>query len=255
MDAGDVLASIGEAGSFSPIVEVRMFRLDQPIIVTIDGPAGTGKSTVAHLLARRLGLHVLNTGAMYRAAAAIAMDHDVPIEHVKRLLEVVRASNMGFDWKADPPEITAYAKSFARRVGEPDVTSAVGKYADIRELRELMVGMQRKIAHDHPRLVTEGRDQGSIVFPEAQAKFYLEASSLVRAKRRQAQLLENLGHVADVDQLRREIEDRDARDKARPFGALVCPPDAEVLDTSAMSLDEVVERLHDRVVALSKARG
>lgn len=229
-----------------------MFRLDGPIVITIDGPAGTGKSTVAHRLARRLGIDILDTGAMYRCATAVALDHGIALEHRQRLIEVVRASHIQFDWKAQPPDILAFGKSYARRIREQDVTERVSYYAGVQELRELMVGMQRRIADLHPRLVTEGRDQGSVVFPKAKVKFYLDASPQVRAQRRADQLRREQGIEADLQQLREAIERRDANDAARPFGALKCPTDATRVDTSHLSLDEVVERLFELVVAKSK---
>lgn len=238
----------------SIVVEVSrpVFRLDQPIVITIDGPAGTGKSSVAHQLAKRLGLDILDTGAMYRAAAAIAVDQKISLDQHKRLIEIVRAADIGFDWKSSPPDIRAFGRSFSRRIREPDVTGVVSQYAGVRELRELMVGMQRKIAHDHRRIVCEGRDQGSVVFPDAKVKFYLDASAQVRAQRRADQLLREQNLRVDVDALRREIEARDANDKSRPFGALVCPKDAIIIETSEMDLDQVVATLHDAVVRRSR---
>lgn len=232
--------------------EVRVFRLDQPIVITIDGPAGTGKSTVAHRLARRLGLDILDTGSMYRTAAAIALDNKIELEHHKRLLEIVRAAHMNFNWKAQPPEILAFGKSYARRIREPDVTAVVSHYAGIRELRDLMVGMQREIAKDHPRIVSEGRDQGSVVFPNAQVKIYLDASADVRARRRCEQLKREQNVDTDVNKLRADIEARDANDKSRPFGALVCPKDATIVDTSTLDLDQVIDKLYD--IVREKAR-
>jgi cytidylate kinase len=250
--SGGVVEVLGPSRGAKSLDEVRVFRLDQPIVITIDGPAGTGKSTVAHRLARRLGLDILDTGSMYRTAAAIAIDSKIELDQHKRLLEVVRASHMTFNWKAQPPEIIAFGKSYARRIREPDVTAVVSQYAGVRELRDLLVGMQREIAKDHPRIVSECRDQGSIVFPNAQVKIYLDASADVRARRRSEQLKREQNVDTDVNKLRAEIEARDANDKSRPFGALVCPKDAAVVDTSDLDLDQVIDRLYE--IVREKAR-
>jgi CMP/dCMP kinase len=252
---GRLAATIARARPASlPVVEVPrpVFRLDQPIVITIDGPAGTGKSSVAHRLAKKLGLDILDTGAMYRAAAAIALDQHIELDQHKRLIEIVRAADIEFDWKASPPDIRAFGKSFSRRIREPDVTGVVSQYAGVRELRELMVGMQRRIAHDHKRIVCEGRDQGSVVFPDAKVKFYLDASAQVRATRRADQLLREQSLTVSVDVLRAEIEARDTNDKSRPFGALVCPKDAIVVETSGLDLEQVVDALHDAVMRRSR---
>lgn len=212
------------------------------VIITIDGPAGTGKSSVARELARRLGLDFLDTGAMYRAAAAIALDRNIPIERPRELLAAVVDADLRFDWKTDPPTLLAYGQSVMRRIRDVDVTSVVSPVAGIPELRRLMVDRQRRIAAAHPRLVSEGRDQGSVVFPDADIKFYLDASPEIRAARRAAQLRRG-GHPADEATLVRDIIERDRSDSSRADGPLVCPEGAERIDTSGLSFDEVVGTL------------
>ena len=228
-----------------------MFRLDRPCIITIDGPAGTGKSSVARALAQKLTLDVLDTGAMYRAAAAVALDRGIALDEVDELVRAVHAANVRFDWLCDPPMILAFGAPMNKRIREQDVTAVVSAYAGVRALRDLMVEQQRQIARDHPRLVSDGRDQGSIVFPDAQAKFYLDASSRVRAQRRQAQLAE-AGTHADLEALQREIESRDASDMRRAVGPLVRPDGAQVIDTSELGFEQVVGTLYDAVLKKSR---
>jgi CMP/dCMP kinase len=220
----------------------NVFRLDAPIIITIDGPAGTGKSSVARALAKRLGLDFLDTGAMYRAAAAIAIDYGVPMTDPKRLVDMVKQADLHFNWALDPPQILAWGRSMSARIREPDVTAIVSPVAGIGDLRQHMVAKQRIIGRQHPRLVSEGRDQGSVVFPDAHVKFYLDASAQVRAARR-AQQLRASGVPADEMQLFREIEERDRSDMSRNDGPLVRPPGGIVVDTSHLLFDEVVSEL------------
>ncbi len=227
-------------------VQVHVFRLDQPIIITIDGPAGTGKSSVARALAKRLGLDFLDTGAMYRAAAAIALDYGIPITDADRLVETVKQADLHFDWSADPPTILAWGRSLSDRIRQPDVTAIVSPVAGIPALRQHMVAKQRIIAQQHPRLVSEGRDQGSVVFPDANVKFYLDASAQVRAMRR-AQQLRAGGIPADEQQLLREIVERDRSDMSRSDGPLVRPEGGIVVDTSHLLFDEVVSELESIV--------
>lgn len=226
-----------------------------PIIVTIDGPAGTGKSSVARVLAARLGLDFLDTGSMYRAAAAVAIDHgiwngSVAGTDLTALLDAVRRADLHFDWAKDPPTVLAFGTPVDRRIRDADVTAIVSPIAGIRELREHMVLKQRIIGGQHPRLVTEGRDQGSVVFPDAAVKFYLDAAPRVRAKRRADEIEQKQGvRISDEQRaaLEREIVDRDRSDCSREVGPLVRPHGAEVVDTSDMTLEQVVTTLEKYV--------
>lgn len=216
---------------------------ERPIIVTVDGPAGTGKSSVSRELAHRLGLDFLDTGAMYRAATAIMLDRKLTVEQSERLVAIVMAADLHFDWNEDPPVILAWDKPIDHRIRDADVTEHVSPVSAIGQLREHMVLKQRIIGHQHPRLVTEGRDQGSVVFPDAEVKFFLWATPEVRAARRADQL--RAFGIVDVDETRlcEEIQARDLRDSTREIGPLVCPPDAIRVDTSDLSFEEVVGRL------------
>ncbi|MDX2132754.1 MAG: (d)CMP kinase [Planctomycetota bacterium] len=223
-----------------------MFRLDQPTIITIDGPAGTGKSSVARMLARRLGLDFLDTGAMYRAAALVALREGLdPADPVALVPRVVDA-DIRFDWSLDPPEVLVFGEPEARAIRSPAVTAIVSQVAGIRALRTHLVERQRDIARKHPRLVSEGRDQGSVVFPNAPVKFYLDASAAVRAARR-ARQLRDAGQPADEARLLDEIIARDRSDMGRADGPLVCPADAVLVDTSTLEFNGVVDEL-ERIV-------
>lgn len=219
-----------------------VLRLDGPVIITIDGPAGTGKSSVARLLAKRLGLDFLDTGAMYRAAAAISIDRGVPHTDHDALVAIVKDADLHFDWTTDPPAILAWQKPMGDRIRDGDVTAIVSPVAGISPMRAHMVMKQRLIARQHPRLVSEGRDQGSVVFPDASVKFYLDATPQVRARRR-ADQLRTAGVVADESAILHDIILRDQGDMSRSDGPLIKPDGAIVIDTSHISRDEVVESL------------
>ena len=220
-------------------------------IITIDGPAGAGKSTVARRLAKQLGLDFLDTGAMYRGVAASAIDRNIPTTDTQAVAQLAETLAITFDWNHDPPTLHVDGIDLTHRLRDPDVTAAVSDIAGNRAVRRVLVKAQRWIAHHHPRLVTEGRDQGSIVFPNAAVKFYLDASPQVRAKRRADQLRE-AGRTADEAKILHQIITRDNRDFTREDGPLVCPEDAQRIDSSPMTLDQAVQHLADLVSALSK---
>jgi cytidylate kinase len=225
------------------------------MIVTIDGPAGTGKSTVAHLLAGRLGLAFLDTGAMYRALTLLVLEAGVEPEDAIGVESVVGHADVHVDFRENPPCVRVNGRPVDVEIRSAAVTASVSRVASHSSVRHAMVRAQRLIAKLHPDLVTEGRDQGSLVFPEAAIKFYLDASVDIRAARRADQLRKRGEHV-DIAALRQAIEARDLSDRSRALGALVQPRDAIVLDTGCLSVEEVVDRLEqlarDRMSALGE---
>lgn len=199
-------------------------------IITLDGPAGAGKSTVARRVAEALGLRFLDTGAMYRAVTWKARELGLadPAE-IARMIRTTRIT-------VDGDRVTCDGRDVTREIRDPAVTAAVRPVADSRECRAELVRLQREVGASGG-LVTEGRDQGSVVFPDADFKFYLDASVDVRAERRWKE------QGGDRAAIREAIERRDAEDRARPVGPLVRPEGAVVVDTFGLTLPEVVDRI------------
>jgi len=219
------------------------------ITITIDGPAGTGKSTIARLLARRLGLEFLDTGAMYRAAALAAMLAGVDLHDGEAVARVVEESGMHFDWRCDPPRLWIERPArmdVTQRIREADINVAVSMVAAVPAVRRVLVERHRAICKAHPRLVAEGRDQGSVVFPDAAVKFYLDADPLERARRRAGQLRE-AGQRVDESAIHEDILRRDRADMERAVGPLIRPADAIVVDSTKLSTEEVVDLMERHV--------
>lgn len=220
-------------------VAIDVPRPTQPVVITIDGPAGTGKSTVAHRLARRLGLDFLDTGAMYRAAALVALRAGIEPDDGPALATALGEARLHFDWTADPPRMMLGDEDVSEAIRSLEVSRVVSSVAARPEVRAVLVDRQRRIAREHPRLVTEGRDQGSVVFPDASLRFYLDADESVRAERR-AQQLGSSGQPVDRQRVIDDIRRRDALDAARRDGPLIRPEGAIDIDTGLRSADAVV---------------
>ena len=202
----------------------------RPPIITLDGPAAAGKSSAARLVAGQLGLRFLDTGAMYRAVAWKA--RRLGLSAATDIAAMIRTTRLSID----PDRVTCDGEDVTRAIRDPQVTQAVRPIADAPECRAELVRLQQEIGRAGG-LVTEGRDQGSVVFPDAEFKFYLDATLEVRAKRR------HLQEGGDLEALRRALERRDAEDKARRVGPLVKPAGAIEIDTSGLTLPEVVARI------------
>lgn len=211
-------------------------------VVTIDGPGGTGKSSVARRLARQLGFAFLDTGAMYRAATAVVIDQGLDVADHEGVVRTVREQDMHFDFHVDPPQLISGGRVLTDRLRDKDVEARVSEVSKVSSLRRLLVGMQQRVAERHPRLVTEGRDQGSVVFPSAPLKFYLDAEPSARAARRVDQLRKK-GIQADFDDVLRDLTQRDLLDSTRADAPLKAAENAQIIDTTALTETEVVDML------------
>src|SRR5688572_21206803 len=218
------------------------------MIVTIDGPAGAGKSSIARLLAERLSFQFLDTGAMYRAVALAAIRRGLGPDDAEAIARMAERLTLQLDgprvW-LDGEEVTS-----AIRTGE--VSAAVHLAADNVAVRRRLVELQRAIV-DSRDTVTEGRDQGTVAFPHAECKIFLTASAEERARRRQAELAAR-GEAISYDEVLAQQRERDARDAARPVGALLKAADAEEVLTDGLTLEEVVDRLQQIVQTAAQRR-
>lgn len=212
------------------------------LIVTIDGPAGSGKSTAARLLAERLGAGFLDTGAMYRAVTVAAMRKRIDMSDEKEMLRVLQDTDFRFELKAQKMEVFIDGENFTEQIRQPVVTDNARFAASSKKVRARLVVMQRDFAEKQERIVTEGRDQGTAVFYDADVKFFLTANVSERARRRQAELLTK-GINKSIKGIKKSIEERDKSDEGRAVGPLKAAEDAIVVDTTYLSVDEVVEKL------------
>jgi len=223
-------------------------------LVTIDGPAGVEKSSISRSLAKRVNADFLDTGAMYRAAAAIALERNVAVDDEEAIVALIENADMTFDFQTDPPALLAWGASVMDRLRDADVSRVVSPVSALPRVREVLVRLQRRIGVERARLVSEGRDQGSVVFPQANVKIYLDASATARANRR-AEQLRAAGEVVETSAIERAIGERDARDMSRAVGPLIRPADAMYIDSTAMTFDEVVEALFEIVLENAQETG
>jgi cytidylate kinase len=214
------------------------------MIVTIDGPAGVGKSTVSRMLAKILDAAFLDTGAMYRALTLAALRKNVDLKDTQKVLEVLQNCEFEFTVVDDEMRVAIDAQDVTAAIRRPEVTAKVRHVAAAPRLRDRLVEMQRRFAARHDRIVTEGRDQGTVAFPDAEFKFFLAADVAERAQRRKLQL-EQDGMQADIRQLKADIVKRDASDENRSAGPLIPAEDAVIIDTTHLDAAGVVNEMVD----------
>jgi len=217
------------------------------MIVTVDGPGGSGKSTVSRILARRLGLPYLNSGYIYRAVTLLVLESGGDFDNQEKVAESIRGMDLRFQETEDSTRVFIGDREVTSRLKDPDVTPQIWRVANNGLYRGLLVELQRKCAL--PRgVVAEGRDMGTVIFPEAEFKFYLDASAEVRA-RRQHRDLEALGHARSFGDVLAEVIERDRHDRQRKDAPLRIPPGAMVIHTDDLSIRDVVDRMLSRIRA------
>lgn len=223
-------------------------RRTRPLVITIDGPAGAGKSTVAKQLAHELGLMYLDTGATYRTLALAGLQEEPPIvADASRLARLARQLPIRLE-KAGRNGLRVFLgdDDVSRKIRTEQVTEVAAQISQYPEVRAAMVERQRELANAQG-VVVEGRDTGSIVFPRATHKFYLDADPAVRAKRRQRELAKFYGSQTPLAMIREQIDLRDGLDRSRTVGPLVTPAGAMVIDTTRKTVQEVVRAMRHAI--------
>ncbi|MCE5203217.1 MAG: (d)CMP kinase [Coriobacteriales bacterium] len=223
------------------------------MIVAIDGPAASGKSTVARRVAQRLGFRYLDTGAMYRAIGVETLHRGVALDDVEGIIAVARSCRVTFDHLPGEAVYTAVrinGRDVTADIRTPEADLAVSPVSQIAEVRELMVAEQRRLASEADTVV-EGRDIGTVVFPDAPVKVYLTATASERARRRLGDRVA-AGHGSEIAAVAADIERRDRADAEREVSPLRPAEDALVIDTTEMSPDEVVDTIISLVRAVER---
>lgn len=210
---------------------------EKRIIVAIDGPAGAGKSTLAKRVAKKLGFAYINSGAMYRAIALWAMRLGVSLTDMHRLEELAKAAKI--ELAPSQGRVFLNGEDVTEAIRDRRISTAASKVSAVPGVRRALLRIQRGMAEKNS-VVMEGRDIGSVVFPQAQVKIFLDADPAERARRR-ARELEQQGHAADLQSVAGELSERDDRDRKRSEAPLVQAPDAQLVDTTGLTLDEVEE--------------
>ncbi len=208
-------------------------------VLAVDGPGGAGKGTVCRGVAEAMGWHLLDSGALYRAVAVFAGQRGVPVGDHRRLAELAAELPVDFVPAPDDTRVLLAGIDITRDLRTETTGDLASRVAAIPEVRQALAERQRNFRQP-PGLVADGRDMGTVIFPDAEAKVFLTASARERARRRHKQLLDK-GIDANIDRLYDEIVERDRRDEERAVAPLKPAPDARVIDTTSMSIREVVD--------------
>jgi cytidylate kinase len=211
-------------------------------VITIDGPSGAGKGTVSRALAKKLGWHFLDSGAIYRSLAFVVTQEAIDPHDVDEVVRAAQSMDLQFDAN-DPPRILLNGQDISHQIQTEDCGSTASKIAAYGPVRQALLQKQRDFQQE-PGLVADGRDMGTVVFPDALYKIFLTASAEVRAKRRHKQLKEK-GADVNLERLTKEIEERDRRDKERAEAPLIVPDGAVLIDSSDLTIDQVIARCLD----------
>lgn len=213
----------------------------KPLVVTIDGPAGSGKSSVARSVAQALGYRYLDTGALYRAVAWKAIRQKLRPQDTRYITEMTRGMKVDLTQQGGEQRVLVDGEDVTEAIRSPDVANLASPISAIPEVREILLDWQREFGK-HGGTVAEGRDTGTVVFPHAQVKVFLTASLDERARRRHKELQER-GVEISYEQVKRDMEARDQRDSMRTIAPLRPAPDAVIIDTEGKSLEQVTEEV------------
>ena len=222
--------------------------MSKNIIIAIDGPAASGKSTVAKLLAAKLGYSYINTGHMYRAITYKCLQNGIETLNIDDIINTTQET----EFSVVDNQILVDGQDYSEKVIQQDVATTVSMFAKIPELRDLLILKQRELS-EKCSVIMDGRDIATVVFPSARYKFYLDASVEVRAERRFLELKEKFPKEAvSLEEIQKELTTRDKSDKERSVSPLAIAADAIVIDTSKISIEEMVKSLYNIIKADSK---
>lgn len=210
------------------------------VVITVDGPSGAGKGTLCHAIAEKLNFDFLDSGAIYRILALAALKKGIDLTDENKLAELGRHLNVQFIPENGEINVILDGENVRDQIRTAEAGQNASKIAVYPKVREALLQRQRDFSSEKG-LVADGRDMGTIVFPNAQIKFFLEASPEERTKRRVKQLQEK-GFNANFDEILAEIKERDFRDQNREVAPLVPAPDAKLLDSTNLSIDQVIEQ-------------
>jgi cytidylate kinase len=210
-------------------------------VLTIDGPSGSGKGTIAQLVAKKLGWHYLDSGAIYRVLAQAALKHDIDLADEQKLAEIARDLDLDFVLEDDDLKVVLEGEDVSNVIRTEEAGNAASKVATLPLVRHALLERQHDF-RQAPGLVTDGRDMGTVVFPDADHKVYLTASAEVRAQRRYKQLKEK-GIESNLSALVTEISERDQRDSQRTVAPLRPAEDALQLDSSVLGIEDVYKHI------------
>jgi cytidylate kinase len=212
-----------------------------PHLVTIDGPTGSGKSTISHILAKRLGYHYLDTGAMYRAVALAIWRAGIDLKDEEGISKICNSLNIRFIHEGDSVKLYLGEEDVTEAIRKPIIDLTASNISAIANVRKVVTRLQKKIGSQGP-LVAEGRDMGTVVFPEAKHKFYLDASLEVRVNRRFLER-QKRGESISREKVREDLIKRDYRDMNRRLSPLRPAKDAKIVDTTKLNPKQVVEKI------------
>ena len=222
------------------------------MIIAIDGPAATGKSSTAKAVAEKLGFMYLDTGAMYRAVTLAVLEKDISLTHVYTLESFLTSLDLNILYIEKTLMIELDQLDVTDRIRDPEVTAKVSEVSALPAVRKTMVKFQRKLASDKDCIV-EGRDIGTVVFPNADLKFYMIADAGIRAERRKKDLL-TLGKNKDISELETEIKNRDRKDSTRVHSPLSKAEDSIIIDTSHLDFHEQVNMIVEKIKTVQKGK-
>lgn len=215
------------------------------LVVAIDGPAGAGKSTVARHVARALGCILLDTGAIYRIVALMSKRAGIDWHDQQALAELASSLQINFDLDGDLNRVFVNGEDTTELIRTPEISMGASRVSALPEVRRALLSLQRRFAESGP-LVAEGRDMGTVVFPQAAVKVFLVADPLVRARRRRQELM-GANRTISLQQVLREQNERDAADSGRAASPLKPASDARTIDTSGLTIDQVVGQILELV--------